>query len=215
MPQKRPRASLASCAVPRAVMFIDGSNWYHGLKRIGINSDQLDYPRLARKLLFGRQLRQIRYYVGKAPAPRKKIAAQEKVIRRLQKQGVQVFLGRVEQNRMAPGRNPMTAALLAILAGAKTPIPEETRARLFRLCGETIPYFVEKQVDVRIAVDLVSMAHRDEYDDAYLLSADGDFVPAVEEARNLGKKIFAASAAEGRQLGAAVNAFIPLKRNWF
>ncbi len=40
---------------------------------------------------------------------------------------------------------------------------------------------VEKQVDVAIAVDLVTMAFRDQYDVAYFLSADADFVSAVRE----------------------------------
>ena len=71
------------------------------------------------------------------------------------------------------------------------------------------------QVDVRIAADLVGMAHRNEYDVAYLLSADGDFVPAVEEAKRFGKRVFAVSAQQGRQLAKAVDAFIPLPLEWF
>ena len=51
------------------------------------------------------------------------------------------------------------------------------------------------------------MAHRNEYDVAYLLSADGDFVPAVEEAKRFGKRVFAVSAQQGRQLAKAVDAF--------
>lgn len=62
---------------------------------------------------------------------------------------------------------------------------------------------------------MVSMAHRDQYDVAYLLSADGDFVPAVMEVRNLGRKVFAASPSKGNQLVEAVNAFLPLKKAWF
>jgi hypothetical protein len=38
---------------------------------------------------------------------------------------------------------------------------------------------VEKAVDVMLAVDMVVMAERDEFDAAYLLSADGDFTHAV------------------------------------
>jgi len=41
---------------------------------------------------------------------------------------------------------------------------------------------VEKAVDVMLAVDLVVMAERDEYDAAYILSADGDYTPAREQA---------------------------------
>ena len=49
--------------------------------------------------------------------------------------------------------------------------------------------FVEKAVDVMLAVDLVVMAERDDFDDAYLLSADGDFTPAVEHVRSQGRRV--------------------------
>ena len=49
---------------------------------------------------------------------------------------------------------------------------------------------VEKAVDVMLAVDLVVMAERNEFDVAYLLSADGDYTPAVEHVRTLGKQVY-------------------------
>jgi uncharacterized LabA/DUF88 family protein len=75
--------------------------------------------------------------------------------------------------------------------------------------------FVEKAVDVFLAVDLVTMAVRDIYDAAYLLSADGDYTPAVEFVRGLGKKVYAASPLHGAQIARAVNSFIPLNAVWF
>jgi hypothetical protein len=48
--------------------------------------------------------------------------------------------------------------------------------------------WVEKAVDVQIAIDMVVMAARDEYDAAYLLSADGDFTGVVEFVRGLGRR---------------------------
>ena len=44
--------------------------------------------------------------------------------------------------------------------------------------GET--YFVEKATDVNLALDLVLDAQANEYDEAYLLSNDGDFSGAVK-----------------------------------
>jgi uncharacterized LabA/DUF88 family protein len=58
-------------------------------------------------------------------------------------------------------------------------------------CNEktTITYFVEKGVDVRLAVDLLQYAFDDQYDTAILVTQDGDFVPAVQEVQRLHKKI--------------------------
>jgi uncharacterized LabA/DUF88 family protein len=75
--------------------------------------------------------------------------------------------------------------------------------------------YVEKAVDVFLAVDMVVMAERDEFDTAYLLSADGDFTPAVDAVRAHGKRVLAASAAPGARLAASVNTFIRLGPEWF
>jgi uncharacterized LabA/DUF88 family protein len=66
-----------------------------------------------------------------------------------------------------------------------------------------------------LAVDMVSMSHRDDFDAAYLLSADGDFTPAVEVVRSNGKKVYAASPDAGAQLAKVVNSFIRLDLSWF
>jgi uncharacterized LabA/DUF88 family protein len=80
---------------------------------------------------------------------------------------------------------------------------------------QNVPIWTEKAVDVMIAVDLVLKAVRNEYDAAYLLSADGDFTPAVVAARALGKKVFGVSPGSAAQLGAAVSSFIRLDKAWF
>ncbi len=74
---------------------------------------------------------------------------------------------------------------------------------------------VEKAVDVMLAVDLVVMAERNEFDAAYLLSADGDFTPAVQAVRAHGENVYAVSALPGAQLASVVNSFIRLPTVWF
>lgn len=69
-------------------------------------------------------------------------------------------------------------------------------------------HLVEKAVDVKIAVDMVLGAVRDEYDHAYLLSADGDFSPAIEAAQGLGKRVYVATPGQSHQLGQAADVFI-------
>jgi len=49
--------------------------------------------------------------------------------------------------------------------------------------------FKEKGVDVRIAVDMVSMAYMKKYDVIVLCSSDSDLQPAVAEARRMGTEI--------------------------
>lgn len=49
--------------------------------------------------------------------------------------------------------------------------------------------YLEKGVDVQIAVDLVSGAYENQYDRAILISSDTDLLPALEKVRAKGKKI--------------------------
>ncbi|HUU10833.1 MAG TPA: NYN domain-containing protein [Phycisphaerae bacterium] len=49
--------------------------------------------------------------------------------------------------------------------------------------------FVEKGVDIAIAVDMLSMAFHNAYDTAVLVSGDGDFVKALNAVRDLGKHV--------------------------
>ena len=202
---------------PRAILFIDGNNWYHSLKRIGVSSPDLDYQEVAKKLLLdGRKLAGIRYYIGKINDNIARIRRQEKHLKNLRLQEIHISLGRIEKNTIPPKNNPLIEKLSQILDRESTRIPDDVHKELTQLCREQIPVYAEKQVDVRIAVDLVSMAQRDEYDVAYLLSADGDFVPSVEEARRLGKQVFAVSASSGWQLGNAVDTFIRIpSSDWF
>jgi uncharacterized LabA/DUF88 family protein len=48
----------------------------------------------------------------------------------------------------------------------------------------------EKGVDVKLAVDLVVNAYKDNYDVAILVSNDADFIPAIEEVKALNKEVY-------------------------
>ncbi len=48
---------------------------------------------------------------------------------------------------------------------------------------------VEKGVDVRMAVDIVTHAYSNIYDKAIIVSGDSDFVPAIMAAQDFGKKV--------------------------
>jgi uncharacterized LabA/DUF88 family protein len=53
--------------------------------------------------------------------------------------------------------------------------------------------YIEKGVDVLLATDMVSLAFRNAYDTAILVSGDSDYVPVVEEIQELGKRVENAS----------------------
>src|SRR5258708_36567349 len=52
----------------RAVLFVDGSNWYHGCKSIGLKRiGRMNFASISRKLVAPREWVATRYYVGKLP----------------------------------------------------------------------------------------------------------------------------------------------------
>jgi len=48
---------------------------------------------------------------------------------------------------------------------------------------------IEKKVDIKIAIDIVSLAYENAYDTAVLVSGDGDFVPVVKKVKELDKNM--------------------------
>ena len=125
----------------RATLFIDCNNWYHGLKRLDVGSYDLDYRRVARKLVLAREVREIRYYVGRISGDLSMARAQRRFLKALNDQGVQTFLGRIEKNRMVPERNPVFNELKRALAESRSEIPDPIFDRLDSLLRQSVPYY--------------------------------------------------------------------------
>ena len=71
--------------------------------------------------------------------------------------------------------------------------PRVRRKATCRKCRFTYKYGAEKRVDTRLVADMIKFAAVDAYDVAVLLSGDQDFVPAVEAANALGKRVYIAA----------------------
>lgn len=203
----------------RAVVFVDGNDWYHSLREAGVTDQlRLNHAKIALKLAGPRTWAATRYYVGQVPQAGNKqlYADQRRFIAKLQATDsrISVHLGRLEQR---PVKSEAAEELIRYLAALRVRIDSGVYRELLDLGHRhrQATTLVEKAVDVMLAVDMVVLAERDELDTAYLLSADGDFTPAVNAVRSHGKKVFAVSAGHGAQLAAVVNAFIHVDAGWF
>lgn len=210
---------LGSTVTDRAVFFVDGNNFYHAARAAGVSSlGDLDYCKVVAKLRGPRAFAGLRYYIGRVrqEGDERLYAEQRKFITQLEAQSslISTHFGRLE---LRERRNEAADELKAYLQAMPVRLETAVYRDLFDIAQrhQTSSVHVEKAVDVMLAVDLVVMAHQDKYDAAYILSADGDYTHAVAEARRMGKKVFAASAANGHQLKLACNTFIPLAREWF
>lgn len=198
-------ATQTPAARERAIVFVDGANFYHRLCEVGVvDPNRLDLRRVAKKLAQAREVVEIRYYLGKVTpksggAHERIKATQQRLLSALQKQGVMVCFGRLEHRTE---ENELAKQLLSFLGN---PPPEVGKIeqplykRLYAMANthRKVEYWVEKAVDTQLAVDVARMALDDKYDVAYILSKDGDMVPGVDIARKTAKKrVFAAGTAD-------------------
>lgn len=200
-------------------MFVDGSNWYHALREAGVEDiGRLDFGRMSKKLVETRTWLATRYYVGRIrqeSSPRL-YAGQRQFLKRLRSADarVSVHLGRLE-SRIVESR--AARELETLLSQPRISIDPVLRRELIALARthSRQQVLVEKAVDVMLAVDLVVLAERDQFDVAFLLSTDGDFTPAVAAVRSMGHRVFAASPGRGVMLESACDTFIRLPKEWF
>jgi uncharacterized LabA/DUF88 family protein len=166
--------------VERVIIFIDGSNFYYGLKE-NIGLTQIDFYYFAQKLTEGRKYIRTYYYnvALDAKEDQAKYASQQRFFNKLSFTPYLILkLGRLQKTN----------------AG-----------------------YVEKGVDIKIAVDMFKLAHDNVYDTAILVTSDGDFVPVIEVIQELGKHVENAYFGRGHSfhLRKACDKFIELDRSFF
>jgi uncharacterized LabA/DUF88 family protein len=203
----------------RAILFVDGNNWYHSLKRNKVGAPgELDYAKISRKLVGPRDWIQTRYYVGMIPQAwnAKSSADQRRFLARLEATDPRICHkpGRIELRHES---NPLAEVLTTWLNGGPQGVDIGAVAALRQMADDHTEVLTprEKGVDVELAVDLIRLATEDRYDAAYVLSADSDYTPAVATAKAAGKTIYAASPDSGFELSKAVQTFIKLPKSWF
>lgn len=155
----------------RAAVFIDGSNFYHACRE-SLGRTDVDLGKFGRYLVGDRELVRIYYYNCPLPsdAPDEQRRAQER------------FYG-------ALARVPYLEVRLGKL------IPKDFKCSR---CSEITRRPVEKGVDMRIGVDMLSLASKGLIDVAVLVSGDGDLVEAIKAVKELGKHVELAALPAGR-----------------
>lgn len=149
-------------AEKRAVVFFDGQNIYHGAREaFGYTFPNYDVKALAERVCAQQRwtLKQVRFYTG------------------------------VPDATDNPDWNHFwSAKLLAMSRQGMVTFSRSLRYRnrQFRLPNGTVHVFLageEKGIDVRIALDVIRMAHRREYDVAVVFSQDQDLSEVAAEVR--------------------------------
>jgi hypothetical protein len=110
----------------RAIVFVDGNNWYHALKEARVpDLARLDYRRISEKLVGPRTWGGTRYYIGRVNQAwnAKDYAAQRSFLARMTADDpagrITAHLGRLERRKE---HNQVAAELLHYLANLSTPI---------------------------------------------------------------------------------------------
>jgi len=188
----------------RVCVFIDGSNFYHNLKN-SLGETHIDFSKFLKNVCdrIGGEARLIRCYYYNAPVNKQVFPERAKEQQRFLDKlrfipKFEVRLGRLEKKYY---RCPMCGEKISI----------ECPKCSFE-AGFT---FIEKEVDVKIAVDMISFARKDIYDVGVLVSNDGDFKSVLQELKELGKMTVYAGFSVTNELQEHADDFIKLDKKYF
>jgi uncharacterized LabA/DUF88 family protein len=187
----------------KAVIFIDGNNFYHNLKQMKIKPSNLNFEKFTKMICnhFNCEIKEVRYY-NSIPTIRdgkdvyfshlkfiddlRKLPRFKIFTRKLQVHSTKELLK--EKQELIDSMD---------LCDSCKPIVEEN---LLGVIGNVKKK--EKGVDIMIAVDISESAISKNADVLILVSGDADFIPALELARKNNVQVKSVSLAKGysRQL---------------
>lgn len=137
----------------RVIVYVDGFNFYHAIKEYKPNKIDL-WALFSAFIKEEEELAGVKYFSAYAYWLPDKVRSHKRYVKLLEESGVEVILG---QFKNKPAK--------------------------CRTCGERWIGHEEKETDINIALHLVTDAADDNYDRAYIVSADSDLVPAVQTVR--------------------------------
>lgn len=146
----------------RVILFVDGNNFYYGLKSVYGESKSLsnfNFVKLGEKLSNNGKLIKVFYY--NAPLHisenQDKYWKQQKFFDKLRKENkIELRLSRLQKRKIR---------------------------------GTSQFYYVVKGDDIHLAAEMVKEAYEDGFDVGVLVSGDGDFVPAIKIIQDKNKEV--------------------------
>ncbi|HIH51461.1 MAG TPA: NYN domain-containing protein [Nanoarchaeota archaeon] len=153
---------MSTLNMKRVAVFIDGNNFYFGLRKLyGKNKSlkNFDFERFSKLLAVEGEVVAIYYYNALLDKKHnsEKYESQKEFFSRL---------------RQIPHFNLVLCKLLKR-----------------NITGTNKFYYIIKEDDINMAVDMVEGACDNKFDVAILVSGDGDFVPAVNSVKNKDKEV--------------------------
>ena len=150
----------------RVMVFIDGSNLEMAIKEV-FGGKRIDPIKLSKKLIEDRRLMKINYYEAPLWENINKGTYQEQ----------QDFFKFLRSN-----------PFVEIRLGRRAKRDKEIKCKI---CGETFTQvsFEQKGVDSLLTFDLITLATRNAYDIALIITGDQDFTCPALEVRMLGKQV--------------------------
>jgi uncharacterized LabA/DUF88 family protein len=148
---------LRGGTLQKAIFFIDGFNLYHSLIDPRFNDrlskyKWLDLVKLSKRFLQSQEvLADVYYFTALCSWNEDKRNRHQLYMHALENAGIKIILGKFKG------------------------VSKTCRA----ICKRTYKTFEEKRTDVNIAIHLLSLVKQ--YDIAYLMTADSDLIPAIEE----------------------------------
>lgn len=150
----------------RVAIFIDGSNFYHGLKS-NIGQTNIDFEKLGKLLCGDRALVRI-YYYNVPVNPKENLQRYQ------------------DQQRFLTSLTfvPYLTVKLGHLEKRRRHIKCQAK------CKEEFDYefMTEKGIDVSVAIDMLAGAYKNLYDTAILVAGDGDYTMAIEAVKDVANK---------------------------
>lgn len=199
----------------KAIVFIDGNNWYHNSKQV-VDTKDLDFNKIARLICenFKLDLLQIRYYNSIPDINENSLKYHQHMafLKELELSGIRIFTRKLQKTSTKEAlKDKMDRLKMLDFCEVCKSVAEQN-------CLDCVGNInkKEKGIDVKIATDMLRKCLIEkECEVCILISGDADFIPAMQTIKDSGKEVITSCVYAGysRELREGRFRYFYLKKN--